>query len=197
MTNSVTFPTTMGGDGSTVTDDDNATTGLANGGAILRLVPMFTQMIAVCAWVMNTVSASVTSVASSVLTAANSAIAANTSASNANASAIAAANYSAAINDTSTTSDTIALGSTTVTTQAAKQFAVGQWVTMASTGTPTNFMFGQITAYSATTLTVNVTSIGGSGTFTAWNISLSGIQGIQGIQGVSGIPTTRLYFGRG
>ena len=42
---SVTFSTTVGGDGSTVTDDDNATTGLGNGGALIRLVPMMQQVV--------------------------------------------------------------------------------------------------------------------------------------------------------
>jgi hypothetical protein len=47
MTNSVTFPTNLGGDGSTVTDDDNATTGLGNGGHRTRFVPAMGQTIAV------------------------------------------------------------------------------------------------------------------------------------------------------
>lgn len=47
MTNSVTFPTNLGGDGSTVTDDDNATTGLGNGGHRTRFVPAMGQVVAV------------------------------------------------------------------------------------------------------------------------------------------------------
>lgn len=47
MTNSVTFPTNLGGDGSTVTDDDNASTGLGNGGHRTRFVPAMGQTIAV------------------------------------------------------------------------------------------------------------------------------------------------------
>jgi hypothetical protein len=47
MTNSVTFPTSLGGDGSTVTDDDNATTGLGNGGHRTRFVPAMGQVVAV------------------------------------------------------------------------------------------------------------------------------------------------------
>jgi hypothetical protein len=42
---SVTFPTTLGGDGSTVTDDDNASTGLANGGHRTRFVPALAQTV--------------------------------------------------------------------------------------------------------------------------------------------------------
>lgn len=42
---SVTFPTILGGDGSTVTDDSNPTTGLANGGHRTRFVPALTQIV--------------------------------------------------------------------------------------------------------------------------------------------------------
>jgi hypothetical protein len=52
---SVTFSTTVGGDGSTVTDDDNATTGLGNGGALIRLVPMMQQVVNVAAYTVNAV----------------------------------------------------------------------------------------------------------------------------------------------
>ena len=50
---SVTFSTTVGGDGSTVTDDDNATTGLGNGGALIRLVPMMQQVVNVASYVVS------------------------------------------------------------------------------------------------------------------------------------------------
>lgn len=42
---SVTFPVDLGGDGSTVTDDDNASTGLANGGHATRFVPALSQTV--------------------------------------------------------------------------------------------------------------------------------------------------------
>lgn len=42
---SVTFDTVVGGDGSTVTDDDDPSTGLGNGGALLRLVPMMANVV--------------------------------------------------------------------------------------------------------------------------------------------------------
>jgi hypothetical protein len=50
---SVTFSTTVGGDGSTVTDDDSPSTGLGNGGSILRLVPMMAQVVAVASNVVS------------------------------------------------------------------------------------------------------------------------------------------------
>jgi hypothetical protein len=45
MTNAVTFPVALGGDGSTVTDDANAVTGLANGGHATRFVPALAQTV--------------------------------------------------------------------------------------------------------------------------------------------------------
>lgn len=56
MANSVTFLTSVGGDGSTVSDDDNPTTGLANGGAIVRLIPSYSNVVAIAANVVNTAS---------------------------------------------------------------------------------------------------------------------------------------------
>lgn len=42
---SVTFPTDLGGDGSTVTDDNNPTTGLDDGGHVARFVPALAQTV--------------------------------------------------------------------------------------------------------------------------------------------------------
>lgn len=46
---SVTFSTTVGGDGSTVTDDTSPTTGLDGGGHRTRFVPALAQVVAVAA----------------------------------------------------------------------------------------------------------------------------------------------------
>jgi hypothetical protein len=61
MTSTVTFPTAVGGDGSTVTDDSSATTGLANGGFRTRLVPMFAQIIAIANYLLGKADAAATS----------------------------------------------------------------------------------------------------------------------------------------
>lgn len=74
---------------------------------------------------------------------------------------------------TSTTSLAVGTGSKTLTIAAGKNFTIGQSVRIANTATPANYMDGQVTAYSSTTLTVNVTAVGGTGTFTAWTVSLS------------------------
>jgi hypothetical protein len=50
---SVTFNTGVGGDGSTVTDDNNATTGLREGGWKTRFVPCFTQQVAVANYIVT------------------------------------------------------------------------------------------------------------------------------------------------
>jgi hypothetical protein len=87
---SVTFSTTVGGDGSTVTDDDNATTGLRNGGWRTKFVPALTQEVAVAANAVASATsalASKNSAASSATAAASSATAAASSATSAAASA--------------------------------------------------------------------------------------------------------------
>lgn len=95
-------------------------------------------------------------------------------ASNAAASAATATN-APGTSATSTTSLAIGTGTKALTVQTGKAFVVGQWVTVTSTATPVNWMHGQITAYTSGTgaLTVNVTAVGGSGTYAAWTIGLS------------------------
>jgi hypothetical protein len=73
MTGSVTFSTAIGGDGSTVTDDDNATTGLRDGGWRTRFVPCFTNQVSIANYVVtkaNEAAASQTAAESSATAAA-------------------------------------------------------------------------------------------------------------------------------
>ncbi len=58
---SVTFTADVGGDGSTVTDDTNATTGLAAGGHRTRFVPALAQVVAVAARTVEVASVAVNS----------------------------------------------------------------------------------------------------------------------------------------
>jgi hypothetical protein len=78
---------------------------------------------------------------------------------------------------TSTTSLTISAGSATFDIQTGKAFAVGQFVIIANAASPANYMIGQIAAHDSGTgsMTVNVDSIGGSGTYAAWIVSLTGV----------------------
>jgi hypothetical protein len=107
---------------------------------------------------------------------------------NAAGSAAQAAQQANTLTATSTTSTSISTGSKTFTTQSGEQFVSGQFVTIAQNGTPSNYMYGQVTSYSTTQLVVNVTAIGGSGTIANWLISLSGLQGATGAAGVNGMP---------
>lgn len=155
---SVTFPPSLGGDGSTVTDDASPTTGLASGGHRTRFVPALAQVVAVAGSVVTNAQA-----------AANSAAAAAASAS----TAINAPGTSA----TSATNNTIGTGAKTFTIQTGKAFVVGQPVMIARTSAPsTTWMAGNITAHNSDTgsLTVDVVWTNGSGTFTDWTISLAG-----------------------
>jgi hypothetical protein len=58
---SVTFDVAVGGDGSTVTDDNNATTGLREGGWKTRFVPCFTQQVAVANYIVTKAGEAATS----------------------------------------------------------------------------------------------------------------------------------------
>lgn len=167
---SVTFSSSVGGDNSVVTDDSDASTGLANGGHRTRFVPALGQVVAVAAFI--------------VTQATNAA----SSASSASTSASAAALSAAKLKGTSTSSLAVGTGSKTFTTQADKQFNVGQFVLAASDAAPdTNYMFGQITSYSSTTLIVNMLSTGGSGTYADWSIYIAGARGDTGAAG-NGVP---------
>lgn len=145
---SVTFSAAVGGDGSTVTDDTNASTGLDNYGYVTRFVPALGQFVAVAA---NTV-AQATAAAASAASALNA----------------------PGTNATSTTSLTIGTGNQVLTIQTGKAYVVGQTLVIASTASPANQMTGIVTAYNSGTgaLTVNVSQIAGSGTFAAWTVSM-------------------------
>lgn len=110
--------------------------------------------------------------------------AANASAGSATASAAAAsvsattaanaASSAAYFVDTSVTSTAIGTGSKTLTlaSGSARAWTIGTTIRVASRADPANFMEGQITAYAHPSVTVNVSTVGGSGTFTDWSIGL-------------------------
>lgn len=159
---SVTFPPALGGDGSTVTDDANPSTGLANGGHRARFVPSLAQAVAV-------MSGAVTQVEADAIAAAASEAAAAVSAST--------AINAPGTNATSTSSVLIGTGNKSLTVQTGKLFVVGQPVMIARTSAPgTTWMAGNVTSYNSGTgaLVVNVVWTAGSGTFTDWTVSLAG-----------------------
>lgn len=73
---------------------------------------------------------------------------------------------------TSVTSVAIGTGSKSFTASTGKNWYIGQAVRVAYTTTPGNYMDGQVTSYNSTTgaLVVNVSAVGGSGTYAAWTI---------------------------
>jgi hypothetical protein len=165
---SVTFPPAIGGDGSTVTDDANATTGLGNGGHRLRFIPTFTQLVNVC----NNVIGQLTTLLGSTTTQANNAA---TSASNAATSA-ATALSAPGTNATSTTSMLLGLGSKTITIQTGKSIVAGMAIMVADAAAPaTNYAHGVVTSYTSGTgaLVFTVDYIFGSGTLSNWIVSLT------------------------
>jgi hypothetical protein len=71
----------------------------------------------------------------------------------------------------SATSTAIGTGTKTFTVSAAAAYAyAGQALEVRSRANPTNKMIGTVTHASLTMLEINVTSVGGSGTFTDWSI---------------------------
>ena len=94
--------------------------------------------------------------------------------------------YAEKLVGTSTTSNTIGTGAKSFTTQADKFFEAGNWLLITSDADPSNYMHGQVTSYSGTSLVMNITNIGGSGTLTDWTIRLSGTRGATGPQGPAG-----------
>lgn len=99
--------------------------------------------------------------------------------------AVNAADGANALKGSSTTSLTVAAGSQTLTTQAGKQFSAGNFVTISRPSSPSTMMHGVVTAYSGTSLTVEVAAFAGSGTYTEWAIALSGPQGVTGSTGAA------------
>lgn len=73
---------------------------------------------------------------------------------------------------TSTTATLIGTGNKTLTINKQGAFVVGQRVQL--TNSAANYMRGVITAISATSVTVAVDVVGGSGTLAAWTMSVAG-----------------------
>lgn len=146
--------------GHTYSDDGTAAKDMLNGGHRTHFFPLVQDVVTVAGQVA-------------------------TNAASASADAASAAAVATAMRGTSTTSLTVGTGSQTLTTQASKQFSVGNYLTISRTSSPTTLMHGVVTAYNSGTgsLTVSVTTIAGSGTFTDWTIAVSGAKGDTGASG--------------
>lgn len=149
--------------GNTYSDDGTSSKDMLNGGHRTHFIPMVGDVAAVAGVV-------ATQAAQTAIDAAN------------------AANGALATKGTSTTSLAVSAGSKSITTQSGKQFTAGNFITISRTSAPTTLMHGVVTAYSGTALTVEVSTISGSGTYTDWTIALSGAQGAQGPSGNGVMP---------
>jgi len=181
--------------GVTYTDDANPTTGMANGGHRTRFVPSLSNFLIEAGIQISLASDEVTQAAAQVTlaegqvalatdqvalatTQKNLALTyANNSATSADQSAASAITSANAPNATSTssTSLTIDLSDKTLTTQPSKSYITGQWILVVSTISPTNYMIGQIVTYNSSTgsMQVDVINSFGTGTFSAWSISVT------------------------
>ena len=91
-----------------------------------------------------------------------------------------------AITATSSTTQTIALGTLSFQVPAQAAWAPGMAVSMLDANNSANSMFGFVDSYSGTTLIVDVTAINGSGTYASWLINLSGNPSSAGPAGATG-----------
>lgn len=170
----VTFLASVGGDGSTVTDDANATTGLDGGGHRTRFVPALAQMVAV--------ASNVVAMALAALGYANNA-----------AASAASALGAPGTNATSATLLTVGTGILNFVIQTGKLYVPGQTVVLATTADPGTQMAGVVNSYNSGTgaITVNFSYSKGAGTFASWTLALAAISA------VTGTPVTRQINGAG
>ncbi len=132
----------------------------------------------------STASSAATSATTKASEALTSAGTATTKAAEAAASAVTAAAAAAQLIGSSTTSTAVGTGTKVFTTQSSKFFGVGTDLLITSDANPTtNFMLGRVTAYSGTSLTVDVSQSFGSGSFSDWTIRVSGAPGRIGTNG--------------
>lgn len=87
---------------------------------------------------------------------------------------------------TSTTSLAIGTGPKTFTTQSGMAYIAGSSIKAVSDANSANYMLGEVTSYSGTTLIANITEIGGSGTLADWSFTLAGQKGATGATGATG-----------
>ena len=93
---------------------------------------------------------------------------------------------------TSSTNETIALGSQTFVVETGLSWTTGQTAIVTDATNDANYMAGEVTAYNSANgnFTVNVTVVGGSGTKSSWVVNLSGEVGAAGSSGTSGTSGT-------
>ena len=108
------------------------------------------------------------------------------SAISAYSSYILASNYADSLTAVSMSSNAIENGSKMFSIQTGKQFKNGQYVLISYTQDVTKYLYGYVTDYTGSSLTVQVVATQGSGTYADWTIGLSAIRGPQGEVGPKG-----------
>ena len=74
----------------------------------------------------------------------------------------------------STDANTIGTGTKTFTVESGLRWTAGETIRAVNTNNGANTMTGTVTSYSGTTLTLNITSTTGSGTYTLWTFDSNG-----------------------
>ncbi len=93
------------------------------------------------------------------------------------------------LNSSSTSSVAVGTGAKTFEIEEQKYYIPGDYILILSEAAPTtNYMFATVTSYSGTTLVTNVYVVGGSGTYSDWEIRISGARGATGPSGSIDIP---------
>lgn len=149
---SVTFGSAVGGDGSTVSDDANPTTGLANGGHRTRFVPALAQIVAIAQVVLQNTALAIDAAASALGGASTSSTSATTAA-------------------------LPSIGATlSITTQTAKGYFGGMRLVSADHAGPTaKAVYGRVQSYNAGNgaLVILADDVVGTGSVANWDISVS------------------------
>jgi len=96
-------------------------------------------------------------------------------------------------NTTSVTSNSLTTGLHTFTVAANLPVQIGQGVTATVNPATSGNMSGTLTSYSGTTMVINVSSVVGTGTFTAWNIAANSTfaQAVPGYENVIILPVRK------
>lgn len=103
-------------------------------------------------------------------------------------SAATAASYATSLSGTSATSVAMGTGAKSFTATTGRQWDVGQFLSIASSGTPADYMIAQVTSYNdgSGALVVNSLYASSGATHSDWSITLSGPKGETGSTGPSG-----------
>ncbi len=177
----VTFDEDVGGDGSTVTDDDNVSTGLRKGGYLTRFVPALEQFVAIALWMKNYIVTSVATIVGHVADAEQAAADAAASIGSIN---VAFLGTSTSVIDLDTGGASGAL-----VVPAGKAWGAATRIRFASDD-GTKVVEGPVTSYVGTALEFTKEFRKGAGTHNDWNISVAGERGDAGIQGDPGTLTS-------